>query len=498
MSKVKKALVAQTTQLGERQVRVIANTGAVDRTGEQVVLAGVDLTGFRANPIILYQHDPDVPVGRASNIQVTSAGIEMTIDFAPQGISAKADEVCGLVKAGVLSTVSIGFDPTKAEPMDPRDAGKKNAPLRYLTCDLMETSFVSIPADKGAVVTQRTYKAAQAEKWTCAAAKDLEIDTEGDWNGRDAAERILDDAGFNGENPDPDKAKKGFLAYDSANPTLKGGYKLPFADIQKGKLVAVASGIRASASRLPDADIPDDVAKEARAVLDAYEALMDKGNQEAKTAGARRIKSGGKLVVKDLSDVGTLAYLLDYLGWVQAGTRIETALEGDGSTMPEQLAQIMQDLGAALIAMTTEEVAEAIAEAQGSLGQEEDFSDLADADCAIVMSGATPAVRRFRAAVIRAKTGGLRTKSGKRISSATADVLRDAMAHHEKGMDAHRAAMKAHTKAANAIQGLLDDDTDQQEAQSSGGSGDGSGDGADKSAVAARQKAFAALRAKSA
>lgn len=494
MTKICKAFAAQTSVMSDRQVRVIANTGTVDRTGEQVVLAGVNLANFLANPVILYQHDPNIPVGSASDVLVTPSGIEMTINFAPAGVSAKADEVCGLMKARVLNAVSIGFDPIETEPMNPADRGKKNAPQRYLMCDLMETSVVSIPADSGALVIQRTVKSAAAEKWTCAAAKDLEIDVEADWNGRDAAERILDDAGFNGDSPDPDKAKKGFLAYDAANPTLKGSYKLPFADVQKGKLVAVASGIRAAASRLPQADIPDDVQAAARKVLDAYEAVMEKTDDNKKGAGARRVKTmtqktGTGLVLKDLYDVAHLAYLLNELGWMQAGVRIEAALEGDGSTLPEQLAGVMQDLGAALVAMTAEEVAEAVAEAQGSLGQEENTAGLDAADVVLVQAGKTPLVRRFRAYVAKA---GMVAKAGKKISADTADALGEAQGHHDEALGHVREAIKCMTKGGNVIKGLLDGaDSGTQGSQTTDDDTTGA-----KAAQAERQKALAAQAAR--
>jgi HK97 family phage prohead protease len=498
MSRIHKAFAAQTEQLGPRQVRVICTTGVVDRAGEQVVQSGIDLTGFLANPIILWQHDPEHPIGSASEIQRSATDIQMVIDFAPEGISKKADEICGLVKAGVLKTVSIGFDPTDFELMDPGMKGKKNPPLRYLTCDLMEVSIVSIPANKEAVVTQRAMVRRSAEDWTVAAAKDLEIDEESDWDGRDAAERILDDAGFNGDHPDAAKASKGFLAYDATNPGLKGSYKLPFADIKNGKLIAVASGIRAAASRISQTDIPESTKKEAQAVIDAYEEKMKSAEDEKKNVIARRhkslgLKQGGVMVVKDLSDIGHLAWLLDSLGWLQSSARIEAALEGDDSKLPAQLAAVMQDLGAALIAMTVEEVQEAIVEAQGTLGQEQEMDGLGADDVVIVQAGKTPAARRFLAGMCRAKAmATVVVKSGKKISANTAEVLRDALAQHDEAMDSHRAALKAHTKSANMIKGLLED-ADSKEVQTSSGTGDSDGS-ANAKAMAARRKAVDGLR----
>ncbi|WP_026440170.1 HK97 family phage prohead protease [Acidocella facilis] len=143
---------AETQQLGPRQVRVIASTQSVDRAGDIVVQAGIDLGDFLANPIILYQHDPNTPVGRASDVQLTAAGLAMTINFADAGVSAKADEVCGLVKSGILRGISIGFAPLVAEPIDKK---KPSAGQRYTQSALMEVSVVSIPANTDAAVVAR-------------------------------------------------------------------------------------------------------------------------------------------------------------------------------------------------------------------------------------------------------------------------------------------------------------------------------------------------------
>ncbi|WP_234730125.1 HK97 family phage prohead protease [Acidocella facilis] len=143
---------AETQQLGPRQVRVIASTQSVDRAGDIVVQAGIDLSAFLSNPIILYQHDPNIPVGRASDVQITAAGLVMTINFADAGVSAKADEVCGLVKSGILRGISIGFAPVVAEPID---KNKPRAGQRYTSAALMEVSIVSIPANTDAAVVAR-------------------------------------------------------------------------------------------------------------------------------------------------------------------------------------------------------------------------------------------------------------------------------------------------------------------------------------------------------
>lgn len=138
----------------------------------------------------------------------------------------------------------------------------------------------AMPMVPGARTPRRPRAAATDAEWVVGADTGLPIDTTDSWDGPAAAERILDDAGFNGNSPDPAKAKRGFLVWDHHNPNLKGSYKLPFADLADGELKAVKGGIDAAASRLPQTDIPTDVKARARDVLDAYEKRM------SDTAGA--------------------------------------------------------------------------------------------------------------------------------------------------------------------------------------------------------------------
>lgn len=137
------------------------------------------------------------------------------------------------------------------------------------------------PEDK----ENRVRAAATEAEWVVGGAEDLPIDDKTSWDGPAAAERMLDAAGFNGNSPDPAKARRGFLVYDHHNPKLKGSYKFPFADLIGGELKAVKGGLHAAASRLPDSDLPDAVKTRARAVIDKYEKRMngDDGQARART-----------------------------------------------------------------------------------------------------------------------------------------------------------------------------------------------------------------------
>jgi HK97 family phage prohead protease len=153
MLRMRAAVTAQIKELGENEVEVIISTSAMARDGHILEPAGCDLNNYRANPIVLWQHNPDTPVGRAADLMIEGDHIQARILFAPAGVSAKADEVRGLVKNGIISGVSVGFDVLDSEPLDPK---KPYGGQRFTKWELLECSFCSVPADPGAAVTART------------------------------------------------------------------------------------------------------------------------------------------------------------------------------------------------------------------------------------------------------------------------------------------------------------------------------------------------------
>lgn len=116
-------------------------------------------------------------------------------------------------------------------------------------------------------------------KFTVGAKRDLPIaDTERDWDGPAAQARIFE--------MEQAQWKTAHLIYDADKPELHGSYKLPFADVIDGTLMAIPAGLRASANRLPQTDAPQEVLDRARAVLDVYFAEMEDEDEDEDTADA--------------------------------------------------------------------------------------------------------------------------------------------------------------------------------------------------------------------
>lgn len=150
MQKFLGSIQTKASGLGPRQIRVIASTETTDRYGDIMDMKGANLSAFRSNPVILANHDPAKPIGNA-DVSIVGNTLRALISFAPKGASPTADEWCALAKEGVINACSIGFVPTKSEPI-------KGGGLRFLVWELMEISLVSVPANAEALVVERSHR----------------------------------------------------------------------------------------------------------------------------------------------------------------------------------------------------------------------------------------------------------------------------------------------------------------------------------------------------
>ena len=128
---------------GGLDIKGSASTDALDRAGdviESAAWAKGGLDNFKNNPVILFNHNYDRPIGRAKEIGVTENGLELTAR-----ISKSAGEIKDLIKDGVLGAFSVGFKVKDADYISETDGYKiKDA-------ELFEVSVVSVPCNQTAV-----------------------------------------------------------------------------------------------------------------------------------------------------------------------------------------------------------------------------------------------------------------------------------------------------------------------------------------------------------
>jgi HK97 family phage prohead protease len=283
-----------------RTVTCICSTETPDRIGDVVVQAGIDLTAYRSNPVVLWGHDSDRPVARASAIGVQDGVLRASAQFPPAGEDADADWVYGKVKNRLVNALSIGFIPKSWEPVDPKSPWDG---YRFDTSELLEFSFVSLPMNAEALIVGRSLLAPKTVRalrppsrrgaeeigpdWRVDPDTELEIDATDEWDSAGAAGRMFDAGGIDGDAPDHSQIRRGFLIHDATNPELRDSYRLPFADVKDGTLKAVKGGIAAARSGLSQIDVPGAVRDAASSALDAYAFRMDPAGDDAdaKTLG---------------------------------------------------------------------------------------------------------------------------------------------------------------------------------------------------------------------
>lgn len=459
MTMIRQQVAAQITPLGDDEVELILSTGYVARDGHILVPQGCDLEAYRQNPVWLWSHDPLVPVGRCDWIVVDNDEIKVRMHFAPAGISPKADEIRGLVKAGVINAASVGFEPKEGEPLDPK---KPKGGQRWTRWELLEASFVAVPADPAALITARQQKDQDMADWRCGASRDLAVEDSDAWDGSAAEKSIFEHAG--GDDFDPAIARRGFLAYDAENPKKRESYKLPIAHMVGGQLKVPKGAIRAAASRLSSADIPAAVKDKARAVIDHYEQKAGMGEDGDRRRRPQRrqslplAKAGARaarrpLVIRGMYGVGQLAFLVDCLCDAKLMAEAESAMEGDNSPVPGMLASVLRDLGEALVAMTKEEVAELVENDEPDDQQGVD-GGLGTSEAAMVMAAKTPAVKRFRLGYFRARAAAMAQRAGKALSAANAARLADVESHHARAMAHHSDAVDCHGAIGDCHDGI--------------------------------------------
>jgi len=129
---------------GSIKISGLASTNALDRTGDVINhdawTKSNGLENFKQNPIILFNHDYNKPIGRATSMEVSEQGLEVGAK-----ISKSAGEIKDLIKDGVLGAFSVGFRVKDADYNDETDGYKiKDA-------ELFEVSVVSVPANQTAM-----------------------------------------------------------------------------------------------------------------------------------------------------------------------------------------------------------------------------------------------------------------------------------------------------------------------------------------------------------
>lgn len=132
-------LLATLTKSGDA-FTFVASTASVDRMGDTVE-QDFDLDQYLRNPVVLFGHDHDQPVGKALDVRFENGQLVADIEFAP---TDRGQEIKALVDHGTLRALSIGFTPGDTQIR--ADGG-----LSFAKNSLLEISIVPVPANPDAL-----------------------------------------------------------------------------------------------------------------------------------------------------------------------------------------------------------------------------------------------------------------------------------------------------------------------------------------------------------
>ena len=134
----------------------LSSEDRVDRDGDIVVLAGMDLGEHQKNPVALWLHDQDNPIGCWESpdgeytVQKQSgAKLYGTCYFAQD--NERAEELFKLYEAKALRAWSIGFRPNKGAIEQIKDGAGNTLHWRINGCELLEVSAVAVGSNKDAL-----------------------------------------------------------------------------------------------------------------------------------------------------------------------------------------------------------------------------------------------------------------------------------------------------------------------------------------------------------
>ena len=126
-----------------------ANTITKDRAGDVVTAEawakGVE--NYRRNPVLLYQHKHDSPIGRVDKITVDKKGI-----FVEAAVSEAAERNQGiqtLIRDGALKSFSVGFRVKDGK------YNREDDSMMITDVELMEISVVSVPCNQDSLFSIR-------------------------------------------------------------------------------------------------------------------------------------------------------------------------------------------------------------------------------------------------------------------------------------------------------------------------------------------------------
>lgn len=143
--------LVRSIDVERRQVTAVVSTDAIARDDAIIEARGWDLSYYERNPVVLWAHnDRELPIGRTVESNLTDHELIQVHEFATH---PRAEEIWGAIRDGFVHSTSVRWLPGTYEFRQMPVNGKTVSVLVFTKGhQLLESSYVPIPADPGAVV----------------------------------------------------------------------------------------------------------------------------------------------------------------------------------------------------------------------------------------------------------------------------------------------------------------------------------------------------------
>jgi HK97 family phage prohead protease len=136
----------------------VLNEGTPDRVGDIIEAKGWMLDDFVKNPIALWMHDHEKPIGVWENVHVKGKQLIGSLRLGNTNLARMAKQ---LLDDGILKAVSVGFRPIDYDPIDKDDPW---GAWHIKSALLLETSLVSVPAHPNALRISKSLGLSREER----------------------------------------------------------------------------------------------------------------------------------------------------------------------------------------------------------------------------------------------------------------------------------------------------------------------------------------------
>lgn len=169
MEKVFRQYVGKSSVNPDGTIKAVISTNTPDRYDEIVNPKGVRLDDYRKNPVVLFNHNSNIPpIGKNVQIAVYDNEIVAVTKFADTQLGK---EIKSLYEGGFMNAFSIGFIPHK---VDVDEQGRKV----YNDWEMFEYSCVPIPANPEAIAMALKSIESPELKSMLTKYKDMQIENE--------------------------------------------------------------------------------------------------------------------------------------------------------------------------------------------------------------------------------------------------------------------------------------------------------------------------------